>query len=153
MWYNFRQWLIEHYSSVLYMSVARYIYSHLSQGDEEPTTQDLSRAKVLLKPIHHTTKLSNIPGVGLDNLYLVRGLMAHVIGMSGEEISEPFKEYFPPNIKSQLLELEDTTTAMVRTRIPVLLLKAELPQATRSSLQPHITNTVDDVSESRDKSK
>ena len=33
-WYSFRQWLIEHYSNVPYMSDAMYVYSHLLQGDE-----------------------------------------------------------------------------------------------------------------------
>ena len=31
---------------------------------------------MLLECIHHTTKLSSIPGVGWDNLYLVKGLRA-----------------------------------------------------------------------------
>ena len=53
-----------------------FAYSHLLQGNEEPTTQYLSRVKVLLECIHHTTKLPSIPGVGWDNLYLVRGLKA-----------------------------------------------------------------------------
>ena len=48
MWYSFRQWLIEHYSNVPYASDTMYAYSHQMQGDEEPTTQYLSRAKVLL---------------------------------------------------------------------------------------------------------
>ena len=51
-----------------------YAYSNLLQGDEETTSQHLYRAKDLLEHIHHTTKLSSIPGVGWDNLYLVRGL-------------------------------------------------------------------------------
>ena len=55
-WYSFRQWLIEHYSNMPYTLDAMYMYSNLSQGDEEPTTQYLSRAKVLLEHIHHTTK-------------------------------------------------------------------------------------------------
>ena len=75
-WYSFRQWLIEHYSNVPYASDPMYTYSHLLQGIEEPTTQYLSRAKVLLEHIHHTTKLSSITGVGWENLYLVRGLKA-----------------------------------------------------------------------------
>ena len=67
---------MKHYSNVPYMSDAMYAYSHLLQGDEEPTIQYLSRAKVLLEHIHHTTKLSSIPGVSWDNLYLVQGLKA-----------------------------------------------------------------------------
>ena len=67
-WYNFRKWLIEHYSNMAYTSDAMYTYSHLSRGNEEPTTQYLSRAKVLLECIHHTDKLSSIPSVGWDNL-------------------------------------------------------------------------------------
>ena len=74
MWYSFRQRLIEHYSNVPYTSDAMFTYSHLLQGDEEPITLYLARAKVLLECIHHTTKLSCIPGVGWDNLYLVRDL-------------------------------------------------------------------------------
>ena len=61
MWYSFRQWLI-----LMYLT-----YSHLLQDDEEPTTQYLSREKVQLEHIHHTTKLSSIPGIGWDNLYLI----------------------------------------------------------------------------------
>ena len=63
MWYSFRQ-LIEYYSNVPYLSGAMYVFSHLLQGDEEQTTWYLSRAKVLLECIHHTTKVSSIPGVG-----------------------------------------------------------------------------------------
>ena len=75
-WYTFRQRLIELYLNVPYVLDAMFVYSHLSQGDEESTTHYLSRAKVLLECIHHTTKLSSIPGVCWDNLYLVRGLKA-----------------------------------------------------------------------------
>ena len=46
MWYSFRQSLAEHYSNVPYALDAMFAYSHLSQGDEEPTTQYLARAKV-----------------------------------------------------------------------------------------------------------
>ena len=73
-WFSFREQLIEHYSDMPYASDAMYTYSHLSQGDEEPTTHYLLRAKALLECIHHTTKLSSIPGVGWGNLYLVPGL-------------------------------------------------------------------------------
>ena len=37
-WYSFRQRLIEHYWNVPYMLDAMFMYSHLSQGHEEPTT-------------------------------------------------------------------------------------------------------------------
>ena len=73
-WFSFIQGLIEHYSNVPFASDAMYTYSYLLQGNEEPTPQYLCRAKVLLECIHHTTKLPSIPGVGWDNLYLVRGL-------------------------------------------------------------------------------
>ena len=76
MWYSFRQRLIKHYSNVPYAQDAMFAYTHLLQGDEKPTTLYLARAKVLLECIHHTTKLLRIPGVGWDNLYLVRGLKA-----------------------------------------------------------------------------
>ena len=73
-WHSFRQRLIEHYSNVSYALDAMFTYCHLMQGDGKPTTQYLATAQVVLECIHHTTKLSNIPGVGWDNLYLVRGL-------------------------------------------------------------------------------
>ena len=63
-WYSFIQRLIEHYSNVPYAFDAMFVYSHLLQGDMEPTTWYLTRAKVLLEGIHHTTTLSSIPGVG-----------------------------------------------------------------------------------------
>ena len=56
-----------------YPSDAMFVYSYLSQGSEEPTTQYFARPKVLLECIYHTTK-SSIPGLGWDNLYLVRCL-------------------------------------------------------------------------------
>ena len=74
MWYSFRQRLIEQCSNVPYASDAMFMYSDLLQVDEEPTTWFLARAKILLECIHHTAQLSSIPGVGWDNLYLVRGL-------------------------------------------------------------------------------
>ena len=56
---------------------AIYEYSHLSQGDEEPTTQYLSRAKVLLEHIHHTKKVVKYSRCRFGTvLYLVRGLKA-----------------------------------------------------------------------------
>ena len=75
-WYSFRQRLFEHYSNVPYECNAMFACSHLSQGGEEPTAQYLVRAKFLLECIHHTTKLSSIPGAVWDNMYLVRGLKA-----------------------------------------------------------------------------
>ena len=42
-WYSLRQRLIEHYSNVPYESNAMFVYSHLSQGDEEPIAQYLVR--------------------------------------------------------------------------------------------------------------
>ena len=59
-----------------YASDTMFAYSHLSLGVEEPTTQYLVRAKVLLECIHHTKMLLSIPGAGWDNLYLIRGLKA-----------------------------------------------------------------------------
>ena len=38
MLYSFRQRLIEHYSNVPYVLDTMFAYSHLSQGNEEPTT-------------------------------------------------------------------------------------------------------------------
>ena len=43
MYYTFRQWLIEHYSNMPYASDDMHTYFHLSQSDEEPTTQYLSK--------------------------------------------------------------------------------------------------------------
>ena len=75
-WYSFRQRITEHYLNVPYALDAMFAYSHLSQGKEELIVHYLSRAKVLLVCIHYMTKLSSVPGVGWDNLYLVRGLRA-----------------------------------------------------------------------------
>ena len=44
-WYSFRQWLIEHYSNMPYVSDVMYAYSHMLQGNEKPTTKYLSRAQ------------------------------------------------------------------------------------------------------------
>ena len=49
-------------------------YSHLTKQDDESTSQYLIKAKVLLKHINHTFKLSQITGKGLNNLALVWGL-------------------------------------------------------------------------------
>ena len=46
-WYRLRQRLIEHYSNVPYASDAMFVYSHLSQGDDELTTQYLVSTRVL----------------------------------------------------------------------------------------------------------
>ena len=51
-WYWLRQRLIEHYSNIPCASDAMFAYSDLLQGDDEPTTQYLVRAKVLLEHIH-----------------------------------------------------------------------------------------------------
>ena len=65
-----------------------YAYSYLLHGDEEPTKWYLFRVKVLLECIHHTTKFSSIPGVGWDNLYLVRGLkVLHIRRMGSDQDS------------------------------------------------------------------
>ena len=69
-WHKFRKCLIEQYSYIPYTSNAMFTYSKISQ-DDESTAQYLVRAKVLLECIHHTSKLSDISGFGLDNLSLV----------------------------------------------------------------------------------
>ena len=70
-WYLFRQCLIEQYSNVLYASDTMFAYLQIAQQDNEPTAQYLIREKVLLEHIHHTSKLSDISGAGLDNLSLI----------------------------------------------------------------------------------
>ena len=74
--------------------MAMFTCSHLLQGDEEPTRQYLLTAKVLLEHIHYTTMLLSIPGVGWDNLSLVRGLNAPHIrrGVASEQYSWRMKE-------------------------------------------------------------
>ena len=68
------QLLIDHYLNILYVSATLNAYFHLAQGEHESIAQYLTRAKVLLKCIHHNSKMCNIPGIGYDKLYLVRGL-------------------------------------------------------------------------------
>ena len=70
----FCQLLIEHYSNILYVSDALNTYAHLAQVEYESVVQNISRPKVLLECIHNTTKMFEIPGVGYEKLYLVRGL-------------------------------------------------------------------------------
>ena len=113
MWYSFRQWLIEYYSNVPYVSDAMYTYSHLSQGGEELTNCYLSRAKVLLMNIKHTTKLSSIPGVGWDNLYLVRGLK--VLHMRRRVASEQdtwrmMEDFFNTIVKVRIMKVWNVCT-------------------------------------------
>ena len=70
----FHQLLIEHYSNIPYVSDALNVYAYLMQGENESIAQYLTRAKVLLKCIQHNSKMSDIPGIGYDKLYLVQGL-------------------------------------------------------------------------------
>ena len=72
-WHKFRQCFVEQYSNIPYTSDSMFAYSQIAQQDDDPTAQYLIRAKVLLECIHHTSKLSDISGVGLDNLSLASG--------------------------------------------------------------------------------
>ena len=78
-WHTFRQCLIEQYSNVPYASDTVFAYTQITQQDDEPTGQYLIRAKVLLEHIHHTSKLSDNSGSGLNNLSLIWGLREHHI--------------------------------------------------------------------------
>ena len=56
-----------------------FTYSEILQQDKESTVQYLVRPRVLLECIHHTSKLAEISGCGMDNLSLVCGLRkAHI---------------------------------------------------------------------------
>ena len=70
----FYQLFIEHYLNIPYALDALNTYAHLAQGEHELITQYISRAKVLLEHIHNNSKVCEIPGVGYNKLYLVRGL-------------------------------------------------------------------------------
>ena len=59
-WHKFRQIVIENNSNIPYMSDAMVAYAQLTQQDDETTSQYLIRAKVLLKYMKHTSKLSKI---------------------------------------------------------------------------------------------
>ena len=48
-WHKFRQCLIEQYSDVLYVPDAKFMYSKISQLDNESTIRYLVRTKVLLE--------------------------------------------------------------------------------------------------------
>ena len=78
-WHKFRQHLIERYLNAPYVPDAMFVYSKVSQWEDESTTQYLVRAKVLLERIHQTYKLSEISGNGMDNLLLICGLPEHHI--------------------------------------------------------------------------
>ena len=73
-YFQFHQLLIEHYSNIPYASDALNAYAHLIQGENKTVKQYLTRTKVLLECIHHTSKFCNIPGGSYDNLCLVLGL-------------------------------------------------------------------------------
>ena len=77
--HKFRQCLIEQYLNVPYVPDAMFIYSMISQWDDQSTTRYLVRVKVLLKRIHQTSKVSEISGYGRDNLLFIHGLWEHHI--------------------------------------------------------------------------
>ena len=66
-------------------------------------------------------------------------VLDELIGMSDEQILGHFKDMFPANIEWQLLEIEDKDVAIDKAKVLVLLFKSEKPQATSSSMLPHIT--------------
>ena len=70
----FCQLLKEYYSNIPYESETLNAYAHLAQGEHESIAQYLTRAKVLLKCIHHNSRMCDIPGISYNKLYLVRGL-------------------------------------------------------------------------------
>ena len=74
LYFQFCQILIEHYSHIPYESDALNAYAHLVQGEQESIVQYLTRAEVLLECIHHNSQMSDIPGIGYDRFYLVRGM-------------------------------------------------------------------------------
>ena len=74
LYFQFCQLLIEHYSNIPYMLDALHTYAHLEQGEHESIARYLTRSKVLLEHIHHNSKMCDIPCIGYDKLYLVRGL-------------------------------------------------------------------------------
>ena len=47
-----------------------FAYSQISQQDDS-TAQYLVRGRVLLESIHHTSKLADISGFGMENLSLI----------------------------------------------------------------------------------
>ena len=57
-WHTFRQILIENYSNIPCISYTIVAYTNLSQQDDGSTSQYLIRAKVLLKHMNDTSKLS-----------------------------------------------------------------------------------------------
>ena len=74
LYFWFCQLLIEHHLNIMYASDTLNTYANLMQGENELITQYLTRAKVLLKHIHHNSKMCDIPGISYDKLYLVQGL-------------------------------------------------------------------------------
>ena len=70
----FHQLLREHYTNIPYALDALNAYSQIVQDEHEWIAQYISRPKVLLEHIHNNPKMCNIPGIGYDKLYHVRGL-------------------------------------------------------------------------------
>ena len=73
-WHELRQCMIEQYSNVPYVPDTMFVYSMISQQDDNSTTWYLVRAKVLLEWIQQTFKLSEISEYGMDSLLLICGL-------------------------------------------------------------------------------
>ena len=58
-----------------------------------------------------------------------------------------FKEPFPPEAESQLLEVEDRDAAIIKERFILVQFKVESPQAISSSMLVHMIKMTDDAPE------
>ena len=78
LYFWFCQLLIEHFSNITYALDALKAYTHLTQGENKLITQYLTRAKVLLKHIHHNSKMCNIQVLAMTNLTLFEDCAHHM---------------------------------------------------------------------------
>ena len=76
--------------------------------------------------------------------------LGKIIGTSDDQILEHFKESLPPKTESQLSEIDDTDTALVKSRALVLQCKVEWSQTAIFSLLAPMINMKDAKSESDD---
>ena len=119
-WHKFRQHLIEQYSNIPNASDAMSAYSQITQQDDEPTAQNLIKAKALLEHILCTSKLPDISDTGLDNLFLISCLRDPQISrrVAKEQESWRTMEYIFKSINRSTRTEEQTRPIMNQSMMP-----------------------------------
>ena len=66
-----------------------------------------------------------------------------MVGATDDQILEHLKQSLLLKIEAQQLEINEINAAIVKTRVLLLLFKADLSQVTSSPVITHMTNTTD----------